>query len=219
MTTRPSESDAKALESYRIAIDNSENQAEIASSLTEIGYGPTIIQVGKTLYNLAREAFDKNSIEDDETSEASENFKNKKAELKEVYKIHRKKASILFRTDNVVKEKLAIKGSQPDVYINWIEAVKKFYSVATTDTNIQTKLASLAISTEELTNGQTLVNEVETARAEYLREVGESQEATKAKDAALKEIDIWMRDFKAVARIALEDKPQLLEALGIFVRS
>ena len=135
-------------------------------------------------------------------------IKTKKAELKEAYRIHRKKASILFRNDDVTKQKLAIKGSQPDVYINWIEDIKRFYSVATTDTNIQTKLASLAISPEELANGQTLVTEVETARAEYLREVGESQEATKTKDAALKEIDIWMRDFKAVANIALEDKPQ-----------
>ena len=39
------------------------------------------------------------------------------------------------------------------------------------------------------------------------------QEATKAKDAAFVKMDDWMDDFHAIAEIALEDKPQLLEAI------
>ncbi len=63
------------------------------------------------------------------------------------------------------------------------------------------------------------IGKYEVTHEEYLREVGESQDATKQKDAAFAEIDDWMRDFYAVARIALEDHPQLLETLGILVRS
>ncbi|NLT49572.1 MAG: hypothetical protein GXX85_01480, partial [Ignavibacteria bacterium] len=48
---------------------------------------------------------------------------------------------------------------------------------------------------------------------------GESEDATKEKDAAFAKMDKWMSDFYAVARIALEDKPQLLEALGKIVKS
>ncbi|RRD60443.1 hypothetical protein [Tannerella forsythia] len=57
------------------------------------------------------------------------------------------------------------------------------------------------------------------ARADYLREKGESQDATKQKDAAFRAIETWLSDFFAVARIALEDNPQLLEALTKIVRS
>ena len=64
-----------------------------------------------------------------------------------------------------------------------------------------------------------MINELETARAVYLRELGESQEATRTKDAAFAKIDDWMGEFYAVAKIALEEKPQLLEALGKSVKS
>ncbi len=39
------------------------------------------------------------------------------------------------------------------------------------------------------------------------------------KDDAMAKLDDWMDDFYAVAKIALDEKPQYLGALGIRVRS
>ncbi len=47
-----------------------------------------------------------------------------------------------------------------------------------------------------------------------MREVGESQDATKQKDAVFAKIDKWMQQFYAIVDIALEDHPQLMEALS-----
>ena len=65
----------------------------------------------------------------------------------------------------------------------------------------------------------TMISDLEAARSEYLKEKGESQDSTKAKDAAFAKIDDWMSGFYAVAKIGLEDNPQLLEALGKTVKS
>jgi hypothetical protein len=218
MATRPKNSEADTLELYRVALENAETQSEIATVMAELGYDSAKITEGKTLFTETRSAYDLNKTEDDETSAASAAFSDKKAELEKIFKMQRKKAKVIFRNDSLTADKLAISGEMPRTYIKWIEAARKFYSVATSDTDIQTKLARLAITADSLTAANTLITELETARAEYLKEVGESQDATKAKDAAFAKMDDWMSEFYAVARIGLEDKPQLLEALGKVVR-
>jgi hypothetical protein len=87
------------------------------------------------------------------------------------------------------------------------------------DTTMQTQLALLKITVEDITAVNTKVAELEAVRAEYLKEKGESQDATKAKDAAFATLDDWMSGFYAVAKIGLEDNPQLLEAIGKTIKS
>ena len=77
----------------------------------------------------------------------------------------------------------------------------------------------MKITAEQLNAANALIADVETTRADYLREKGESQNATQTKDASFAVLDDWMSEFYAVARIALEDQPQLLEALGLLVRN
>jgi uncharacterized membrane protein YgaE (UPF0421/DUF939 family) len=218
MASRTKLTDAETLEQYRIALENAETQSEIAAIMAELGYDSTAIAEGKALLEETRNAYNLNKTEDDESSAAYANFTNKKVQLEDTYSIHRKKAKVVFRNDAVTAEKLAITGSMPRSYVKWLETAKKFYSVAATDTEIQGKLARLKISAENITAANTLTAELEQARAEYLREKGESQDATKAKDEAFAKIDDWMSEFYAVARIGLEDSPQLLEALGKVVR-
>lgn len=218
MATRPKNSEADTLELYRVALENAETQSEIATVMAELGYDSAKITEGKTLLTETRSAYDFNKTEDDETSAASASFSDKKAELEKVFKMQRKKAKVIFCNDSVKADKLAISGEMPRTYIKWLEAAKKFYSVTTTDTAIQTKLARLAITADSLTAANTFITELEAVRAEYLKEVGESQDATKAKDAAFAKMDDWMSEFYAVARIGLEDNPQLIEALGKVVK-
>ncbi len=79
---------------------------------------------------------------------------------------------------------------------------------------IETIEASVKITTEDIATELAQIQTLETARTTYLREVGESQDATKQKDAAFAKMDDWMQDFYAIADIALEGQPQLIEALA-----
>jgi hypothetical protein len=186
--------------------------------MADLGYDSAIIEEGKALLTETRKAYDFNKIEDDETSAAYADFSNKKEQLEDIFTLHRKRAKVVFRNDSLTANKLAITGSMPRTYVKWLEAAIKFYSVASTNSDIQSKLVRLKISADDLSATNTLISDLKAAREEYLKEKGESQDATKAKDAAFAKMDDWMSEFYAVAKIGLEDNPQLLEALGKTVK-
>jgi hypothetical protein len=219
MSTKKTLSETESLEKYRVSFENVRNQSEIAAVMAEFGYDEATIAQGEALLTETRQVFDANKTEDDETSAASNDFKEKKRLLEHTYSRQRKLAKVVFINDPVTADRLAITGVIPVAYVNWLETARKLYTVALADTGIQSKLSRLGITTDDLNAATTHISDLEAARTLYLKEVGESQQATKTKDAAFARIDSWMRDFYAVARIALEDKPQLLEALGVFVRS
>ena len=77
------------------------------------------------------------------------------------------------------------------------------------------KMSAFGITQEKLEAGKSLVEQTETAKASQEKEKGEAQQATLDRDNAVDALDEWMGDFIAIARIALEEKPQLLEKLGI----
>ncbi|WP_103866508.1 MULTISPECIES: hypothetical protein [Aquimarina] len=210
--TRYTASEAAILEQYRVALQNVKDHPEIAEEMAELNYDDAKIEEGKLLLDQTRTAYDYNKQEDDETLEASAVFKKEKETLELQYRKHRKKAKVVFRKDLETLKKLHLTGSKPKAYNNWIETIRKFYS--TTDQETLTQLASLRITTEDITAGIEQIAKVETARTAYLLEIGESQDATKQKDAAFTKMEDWMQEFYAIANIALEDKPQLIEALG-----
>lgn len=219
MPTRPKYSEHELLERYRIALENAEAQPQIASVMSEFGYDTSTIAEGKAIFQETRQAYDFNKKEDDETSEAYNIFSTTQETLANLYNLHRKKAKIIFRNQPMMLNKLYLSGTKPQAYIKWLETVKKFYTETMADTKIQTKLARLKITKQQLITGNKLITEVESSRANYLREKGESQDATRQKDAAFAKLEDWMSEFYAVSKIALEDNLQLLESLGKVVKN
>jgi len=219
MTTSKKETEVQTLEDYRIALENAVNQTEIATTMAEFGYDATKIAEGKQFLEATVLAYNTNKQEDDETVASRSDFDNKKAALTKTYAMQRKKAKIVFRNDEVILKKLDLTGAVPKAYASWLQLLKTFYNGIQSDPAIQSKLTVLQLTSEDVSNGLVAITELETARSLYLKEIGESQDATKAKDQAFELIDKWMMDFNAVARIAMKDRPQLLEALGLLVRS
>jgi len=205
-------------EQWRVALENAELQPEIAAKMSELSYDSGKIAEGKALLAQTRQVYDTNNTEEVETTEASEKFKTDRKLLEKTFRRHRRKARVVFRKDPVMQKRLAIDDDVPGAYPKLIETVTVFYTEAAKP-NVLDKLARMAITADDISAGAQLVSTVETDRADYLREVGESENATQAKDAAMATMQDWMTEFYAVARIALEDQPQLLEALGRSVKS
>lgn len=212
-------SEADVLEQCRVSLDNVEKQPKIAKLMAEMGYDTAAIAAGRELYFSTRKIYDFNKREDDETSVAYAAFKAVRDQLYDIYKLHRKRAKVVFLKDPEIIKQLELDYAIPRTYIKRIEAIKKFYVELLDNEPLQQKLLRLKVTTEELARAYKLITPLEQARNEYLIEKGESQDATQAKDKALGQLEDWMSEFYAVSKIALEDNLQLLEALGILVRN
>lgn len=216
--TKKKISEAKTLEQFRVTFENTKLQPQIASTMAEYGYGSAEMATGNALYETTLLAFDSSTTETDEVSAAYAVFDAKKNQLGDIYSAHRRKAKVVFYDDLVTAKKLEITGSIPAAYVNWLDTVSKFYSITIKDAEIQTKLSRLKITLDDLNAANALIPEVKASRAVYLKEKGESEDATSIKDTAFAKLDVWMREFYSIAKIAMEDNPQLLEALSLTVK-
>jgi len=64
-----------------------------------------------------------------------------------------------------------------------------------------------------------LLNTLKLLRNEAMFEKGESQEATRLRNKKMEELEVYSHELRSIAKIALMQKSQLLEVLGILVRS
>lgn len=219
MATKKTLGEAESLEQYSTSLVNAENHPVIAKEMAEMGYDGKVMKAGNALFAEAQEAYNANIREDDETSEAYVKWETLKQHIHRAYMLHRKKAKVIFRKDSLVLDRLSVSGSMPKAYVKWLGTVKKFYSVALADEQVQTQLRRLKITLKDIEGANKMIAQLETARKEYLRESGESETATQTKDEAFAKIDDWMSEFYAVAKIAFEDSPQMLEILGKKVKN
>ena len=212
-------SELDTLEQSRVALDNATENEKIATLLSEVGIGGKQIKTGKTYLQEATDAYNSNIKETKEALIAHDKFEEALTTLSTIYRSHRKKCKVLFRENYELMLKLDLANAMPKAYLNLMQSIELFYNELNTNEPAKKDLLGLKVTEDEISKANTLVSEVRTLRKSYLDEKGESQSATKIKDEALKKLDKWMRDFFAVAKIALEDDPQLLESLGKQVKS
>jgi hypothetical protein len=198
--------ETEMLEQFRISFDNAKNQTEIATIMAEFGYDSAMMKEGEALLAQARSAYDFNKKEGDETSKAYKDYAAVKEQLEKIFILDRKKAKVIFRDNANAYQELGLVGEIPKSHINLIEAIKKFYTVLSENPEFQAKAAKLKITPEGIAKAVELLGSVNALRSEFMKELGESQLSRKTKDDSLAAIELWMRDFYAVAKIALDDK-------------
>ena len=219
MTTVQKQSEEFRLEAYSIALNNVNSQNQIAQAMNDIGYDKPIIDVGRNLLKDTLEKYQVKQAENAERSHAYDTFYAMWLEMDKQYTSDRKKVKIIFKSEPAILLRLVIVGSPPKPFEEWLQTVKIFYTELSKDEELQKRAQRLRLCKEGIMIARKNVEELELARANYIEEKGEAQNATQVKDDAFIKIDEWMSDFYAVARIALEENPQLLESLRKTVKN
>lgn len=211
--------DEKLIQIGTALFETLNSRKELAQELAEYGYDAPKIAEGKALYDKAITSQEANRKETKEEIQALEVFNTSYKDLLERYKAHRKRARIVFKDEPSALKILALKGTMPLRTLSALEEIEILYTELDKDENYKKEVLKLKITQEQITEQLAKLAEAKNAYAKYTTEKGESQQATKDKTQAFGFFEKWVRDFYTIAKIALEDKPQLLESLGKFMRS
>ncbi|WP_282039811.1 hypothetical protein [Saccharicrinis aurantiacus] len=212
-------SQAKFIEKAESALSNAKTNPKIVPMMSKFMYDATKIEEGLSICNSAREAFNSKTKEDKESKQAKNLFETTYESVKAKYFRDKELCGRLFKKEPNVLIDLGIVGNTPTNFELLVNQFVNFYKVIIDKESIQLKTSLIDLGLDEATACAEQVNNLIEYRRDYKVEVGESQNATKVKDHAIFELKEWMDDFDNMAQIALYDQPQLLETLGIFVRS
>ena len=190
-------------------------QPPLSESLAVYGYDEATIQEGEQLRATAQELQAKQVKEYGEQYQATDELASARTNANAHYMVHVKIGRVALAKDRGLWESLLLSGRRARSDSGWLKQAKTFYTNAIGSTAVQEKLGKYNITLEKLQEGQAAVKEVERTLAAQLKEKGEAQQATEDRDFAFDDLQDWLSDFIAIARIALEGKPQHLEMLGI----
>lgn len=212
-------SETQLIQNYGVLFKNAKFESVLAGELAEYGYDTATIEQGEALYNTLLEKYNTNKTESAQETTAYAAFDVALENTLAIYSTDRKKAKIVFKDQPDVLKNLQLKGSAPVRNATLIDTMRLFYETLNNYPELQTPLQRLKITPQHVNNQLANVTQTQQAYANYIREKGESQQATQDKNKAFDAVTKWVNEFYAVAKIALEDQPQLLESVAKLVRS
>jgi hypothetical protein len=201
--------------SAQVMIDNTMSDDAIKNAVALFGYDDTKVAAGKALLDSVNALHQTQIKEYGEQYEASDSLKKAREAANLAYMRLLKIARIALKDDVAAYQKLNLLGDRRQSLSGWLGQSKQFFLNMLEDASIQGKMANFGITLEQIQAGKALVDQVEAANATHKKEMGEAQQATINRDSKMDELDSWLTDYVAIARIALEDTPQYLEKLGI----
>ncbi len=125
----------------------------------------------------------------------------------------------VFYRDIGMKEKLNLYGRKKRTIAGYLEQVRTLYNTLLQEPTILEKLVTFNITGETIQVKLKEIDELEQSYRIFEKANKSSQDATDVRNKDFEKLRDWIRIFQNACRIALRERPQLLEEVGILVRS
>jgi hypothetical protein len=213
-TFSANDSIAKRLAAAQQAIDAVLADRELLAALAMHGYSAARMAEGKALYDKAQALQQQQRQRYGERARATDAHAGLQARIRLTYSQHRSKARVALRADRGAAQMLDLDARLPSTQAGWMLQARQFYANALADGAILRALASYNLTEAHLAAAQVQVAAVAAGAVARQASRSAAQAGTQARNTALETLNRWMRDFLAIARIALADQPQRLAQLG-----
>lgn len=194
---------------------NASEQPEIQKKMNQHGFTPKRFLEGTFLLDDSKRLHSHKTNKYGEKQESALQVQTNEQLAKQMFVDHVDVVKFVFRKDPAILAKFDVERIATKVKA-WTHQAVFFYSKAEAYADV---LAQHGLTQDQRSQASAMVEAVATARNQRLQKKGEAEEATRTRDQSVKVLRAWMKDFRATARIALKDSPQLLEAIGIVVKT
>ena len=216
---RPKSSISEQLNAAQVAVTNTLADAEIQGLVTQYGYTPERMNEGKALYDSALSTVNAQIAAAGSQFQATSNLKSAEASAFDAYQALAKVARAVFINDPARLAQLGLSGSMPRSTASFLGAAYAVFDNAVNVQEIKSALESFGYTEEKIASERQKITAYDSANQRQESLKGAAQQATRDQDTALKAMNAWLAQYIKIAKVALRDKKQLLEKIGVTART
>jgi hypothetical protein len=199
-------------------LDNSES-SPIATAMAAYGYDEGRLQQGRALLEAYAADVQARQNEFGEQVTATEALNDAwDAFHSQTYIPHVTIARLVLSPDGAHIQ-LGIDGRRPVAFDEYVGEARRFYTTIANEPDIQEAMAAYGITAEDVATARADLAELEELKRMQEREKGQAQQATRERNDARRVFLDWLARYQQIAQFAMSDQPDLLEEIGILVRS
>ncbi|WP_339136357.1 MAG: hypothetical protein WGN25_00520 [Candidatus Electrothrix sp. GW3-4] len=201
------------LNRYQTGLTNARNVPELQSRVALFGYTPDKLN---QILSQRQQAFELYLAQKSEYSEqytATETFDKAWKTAHGAYMRLVRLGRILFRDDHAIFIKLTLNEERKRTFSGWLAQANTFFSNLLADPVVLEQYGQYNTSEDVIKAAKALVDAAEVANIIQAKETGEARQATQDRGAKMEALDKAMSEFYALAELACEDAPDLLDML------
>ena len=201
-----------------LGINGTLNNPAIMARMIPFGYTEEVMNIGKAKLDTTQAASLKHQREYGEQYTAFEEKNLLWSEAQTRYKTIITLSRIALKGKPGVLHSLRATGSRSRSLTGFIKDARFLYNNLLAQPECMEIIRKFGITAARLNAENHQINDLERAYENFFKEKGEAQDMTVKRDQLFDDLYNWYSDFRAVARLALNDSPQMLEELGIVVK-
>ena len=187
----------------RVAIDTVLGNTPMQAALAQYGYDAERMQAGRALYERALSLFQQQQAGTGERYSAVDARNAAQEQAEAVFARHLAVARVALRGDRGAAESLGMTSARKYDRAGWLAQAQQFYANALGTSAIAQKLVPFGLTAAQLSAGQGLVAAVAVKLVTQQEARADARALTRQRNQALAGLRAWMRDFRAIARVAL----------------
>ena len=218
MTTLRNDTMGNQLKRSKLAIQNTIKTPAILALVAPKGYPLAVMNQGLVIYNNADAAVALAASTSGDQGLASEAAAAAWKAVRVAYQDLAKIARAMFMRRTDVLALLGLNQPMPGAAGEFTLAFNKLFNTGAYTPEITAKFLAKGYDSTKFSECRGLFGEWENAAGLHKAAAGDAEDAAEDQEKRLKAMVDWVAEYFKIARVALKDRPQLLEKIGVLVR-